>query len=328
MPDTRELDGQLLIAVQHGNAEMARSLLNSGANPQAVDHKGRLGTHIAVGREDYSYGTGRELVAMFLNRGVDINARDREGATILHLGAQDENYSASTKVNDFVSFGGDVQARDNNGRTPLHYAAIKGYKTDAIAALLEHRADVNAADEQGVTPLHLAAARGAADVINVLLKAGADMDARTREGRTVWDYAIEGGKDYQAQVLKAESARRAAEAEKQRAAQERARTQKPADPWTLLGPDRVAHTTIERGVGYRLTEIFNFSARTYTQVTHNLNTKSEAVAVKTFDEFHDKTPIEKAHAALERLGGTAPGGLISGPVLEKPKRSLKLPGTP
>lgn len=326
MPDTRELDGRLLIAVQHGNAELARSLLNSGANPQAVDFKGRLGTHIAVARDDYSYGTGRELVAMFLNRGVDINARDREGATVLHLGAQDESYSASAKVNDFVSFGGDVQARDNNGRTPLHYAAIKGYKTDAITALLEHHADVNAADEQGVTPLHLAAARGAADVIHAFLKAGADIDARTKDGRTVWDYAIEGGKDYQAQVLKAESARRAAEAEKQRVRQ--AQPQKPADPWTLLGPDRVAHTTIERGVGYKLTEIFNFSARTYTQVTHNLNTKSEAVAVKTFDEFHDKTPIEKAHAALERLGGTASGGLISGPILEKPKRSLKLPGTP
>ena len=59
-----------------------------------------------------------------------------------------------------------------------------------------------------------------------------------------------------------------------------------------------------------------------------INYSSEAVVMKTFDEFSDKTPIEKAHAALERLGGVADNTLIGCPMLEKPKRNLKLQGNP
>ena len=194
---------------------------------------------------------------------------------------------------------------------------------------MKQGASVNEPDEMGVTPLHLAAARGDADVINAFLSMGADIHAVTRNGKTVWDFAVDGGKDYQAQVLKAEaSARKRVAAEKQVEVERVQVAEKTRDPWTLLSPDRVAFTTVEKAIGYKLTEVFNFSARTYTQVTHNLNSKAEASAVKTFDEFTDKTPIEKAHAALERLGGTAQESLISGPVLEKPKRNLKLPPSP
>ncbi|HYD18849.1 MAG TPA: ankyrin repeat domain-containing protein [Patescibacteria group bacterium] len=333
MPVDRELATRLLNAVNNGNADLARQLLNNGAWPLATDAKGQLGTHIAVAREDYSHGKGRELMAMFLNRGVDVNAKDGQGATVLHIASQDESYNATSKMSDVVTFGGDVHARDNQGRTPLHWAAVKSYRTDAVSFLINKRADVNAVDERGVTPLHLAAARGDADLIKVLMNAGADIHALTKAGETVWDFAVAGGKDYQAQVLKAEAAKQLRE---QAQAQERARRielqpeapKKPHDPWSLLGPDRVAFSSVEKGVGYKLTEIFNFSARTYTQITHNLGTKSEAVVLKTFDEFSDKTALEKAHEALERLGGTVEKNTIGGPVLDKPKRNLKLPPSP
>ena len=332
MPATRDNDIRLLNAVTRGDAENARTMLNSGADPHVTDAQGRPAAHIAIQRNDYSK-SGRELVAMFLNRGVDVNAKDAAGATLLHHAVQDTDYTIHYKMADLVHFGADVHARDKDGRTPMHWAAVQGYKTEGISFLINHDADVNAADEQGVTPLHVAAARGDADVIAVLVKAGADMRAVTKNGKTVWDFAVDGGKDYQAQVLKADAAKvllaRHKKAEAQKVVEQVKQVErKPVDPWQLLSPDRVAFSATERGLGYRLTEIFNFSARTYTQITHNIGTKSEAVVMKTFDEFSDKTPIEKAHDARERLGGTAEKTLIGGPMLEKPKRNLKLPGTP
>lgn len=333
MPATRDHDIRLLNAVTRGDAETARNMLNAGADPHVTDAQGRPGAHIAIRRDDYSHRGGRELVAMFLNRGVDVNAKDAGGATLLHHAVQDTDYTIHYKMADMVHFGADIHARDNDGRTPLHWAAMQGYKTEGVSYLINQNADVNAVDEQGVTPLHLAAARGDADVIKVLVTAGADMHAVTKNGKTVWDFAVDGGKDYQAQVLKADAAKdlaaRQKKAEEKRVVEEvKQAEKKQVDPWQLLSPDRVAFSSVDRGIGYKLTEIFNFSARTYTQVTHNLNTKSEAVVMKTFDEFTDKTPLEKAHNALERLGGTAENTLIGGPMLEKPKRNLKLPGNP
>ncbi len=337
MPATRDNDIRLLNAVARGDADAARNMLNAGADPHVTDAKGQPGAHIAIQLDSYGHKGGRELVAMFLNRGVDVNAKDGAGATLLHHAVQDGDYTIHYKMTDMVHFGADIHACDNAGRTPLHWAAVKGYKTEGVSFLINNNANVNAADEQGVTALHLAAARGDADVIKVLVTAGADMQAVTKAGKTIWDFAVDNGKDYQAQVLKADAAknlvarRQKAEAQKvvEEAKQvERQAEKKPVDPWQLLSNDRVAFSSVERGLGYKLTEIFNFSARTYTQITHNLNTKSEAVVMKTFDEFSDKTPIEKAHGALERLGGTAENTLIGGPMLEKPKRNLKLPPSP
>ncbi|MCY4042723.1 MAG: ankyrin repeat domain-containing protein, partial [Candidatus Dadabacteria bacterium] len=44
---------------------------------------------------------------------------------------------------------------------------------------------VNARDENGDTPLHWAAGLGKTEAIRELLKAGADIEARNNEGRTV-----------------------------------------------------------------------------------------------------------------------------------------------
>lgn len=327
----RELDAKLLSAAARGDADLARVLLNGGADPQARDGEGRTGMHLALMQDNAGYAKTRELVAMFLNRGVDINEKDGNGATVLHYAVQDESYGVSTKIRDLLGFGADIHARDGDGRTPLHWAARKSYRSETVKQLLDSGAQVDARDEQGGTPLHLAATHGDEGIIGTLLAAGADINAETKDGKKPWDAAVAGGQDYQAQWLKAEAQRLRRAEEKRRAEQQKKReAEKPQDPWSLLDSGRVACTTTDKSIGYRLTEIFNFSARTYTKIAQNLATKAEAVAVKSFDEFGDKTLLEKAHAQLERLGGKAERTLIGGPALEKPRRNLKLsaPGKP
>jgi len=319
-PDKRDLNARMLTAVYGGAVAQVRALLQAGADVDARDAAGRTGLHLAVTAKEYSgYGDkGREMLSLFLNRKLPVDSRDKNGATPLHQAVLDENYSARYKIEDLIKFGADVNARDAAGKTPLHYAVACGNKNDGLKCLLEKDVSINAADHEGATPLHVAAARGDQEVVKLLLQHGANATILTKEGKSVGDYAEAQGHEYLAQVLRAESRRH------ERLLAERAAAQKRAeDPWTLLAPDRVSLTTVEKKIGYKLTEVFNFNARVYTQIAHNLQTKAEAVSVKSFDEFADKTHLEKAHDALLRLGGTAPRQKIYHAGLEKPRPPQK-----
>ncbi|GFR51072.1 hypothetical protein Agub_g13396 [Astrephomene gubernaculifera] len=68
-----------------------------------------------------------------------------------------------------------------DGSTPL-MLACKGENADIVDALLKAGADVDAASEDGVTPLHLACKMGTYRIVNSLIEAGADVNAETENG--------------------------------------------------------------------------------------------------------------------------------------------------
>jgi ankyrin repeat protein len=79
--------------------------------------------------------------------------------------------------------------------TPLHQAVLSGDRA-AVQRLIRSKADVNAANRYGVTPLSLAAQRGHADLIDLLLKAGASVkmaEAKLPEGQTLLMHAARTG---------------------------------------------------------------------------------------------------------------------------------------
>ena len=72
--------------------------------------------------------------------------------------------------------------RDDFGQTPLHYAVRNG-NTVTLGLLLKAGADPNAKDtEYGSTPLHLAATLKADDLIRDLVAAGADPGLARKNG--------------------------------------------------------------------------------------------------------------------------------------------------
>ena len=84
----------------------------------------------------------------------------------------DEKIAESVQL--LLDAGLDPMSRDDFGQTPLHYAVRNG-NTVTLGLLLKAGADPNAKDtEYGSTPLHLAATLKADDLIRDLVAAGAD----------------------------------------------------------------------------------------------------------------------------------------------------------
>lgn len=81
-------------------------------------------------------------------------------------------------------------------RTLLHLAAMMD-ATRVLARLLQSdTVDVNAMDSDGQTPLHLAASHGHEWVIDLLVKAGADVSLHDNEGRRAMDLLELDGSTY------------------------------------------------------------------------------------------------------------------------------------
>ena len=66
--------------------------------------------------------------------------------------------------------------QNEDGWTPLHEACCLS-STDVVDALLKHGADPKACCKDGTTPLHKAARAGSKAVVFMLLQAGADVSA-------------------------------------------------------------------------------------------------------------------------------------------------------
>ena len=79
-----------------------------------------------------------------------------------------------------------ISAKDTDGSTPLHCATWKGH-ANVVEVLLAHGADVNAHnnnDHWGTTPLHAAAHGTQKAIAEMLIAHGADIHAINLNGRT------------------------------------------------------------------------------------------------------------------------------------------------
>jgi ankyrin repeat protein len=129
-----------------------------------------------------------EVVAVVLGAGARPAGRGRCGVIALVKAAAKR---CNRDVVEILLHAGAVDPRARLGRakkTPLHIAAEAGCPA-AVELLLKYGADVNARDARGSTPLHAAAAAGKPESVRALLEGGADPRARDGRGRTPLDVA-------------------------------------------------------------------------------------------------------------------------------------------
>jgi ankyrin repeat protein len=76
-----------------------------------------------------------------------------------------------------------VDLADNDKDTPLHYAAYFG-RGQIAEILISAGAKLNAQNYLGFTPLHYATNKGHTEVVKILITSGAEIDIKTLRGRT------------------------------------------------------------------------------------------------------------------------------------------------
>jgi hypothetical protein len=85
-----------------------------------------------------------------------------------------------------------LRVRDRDGATALHFAAAYG-RADIVTVLLDAGADLLARDVKGETPLHAAARSSRGDTPSVLLAHGASVDLWDEDGNTPLHAAAQNG---------------------------------------------------------------------------------------------------------------------------------------
>ncbi len=94
----------------------------------------------------------------------------------------------------------EVAATEADGTTALHWA-VRQNDVELVERMLRAGADVNAANRYGVTPLQLAAVNGDAKLLERLLDAGGDANAAGTDGETLLMTVARGGHVEAARLL-------------------------------------------------------------------------------------------------------------------------------
>lgn len=162
-------DAQVVEAVKAGDRLAALALIDQNADVRAPEPDGTTALHWAAFNRD------ADVVERLLRAGADANAVNDYGATPLSVAAVDPDPAILTSL---LKAGARVESANAEGETPLMVVARSG-NVEAAKVLLQRRANVNAVEQWGgQTALMWATAQKHPDMVKVLIKAGAQVNAR------------------------------------------------------------------------------------------------------------------------------------------------------
>ena len=152
----------LMWAVEHClNPEALRTLIEKGANVNAVDIVGNTPLMLAV-----RHNENPEIFQILIEKGANVNAVKENGYSPLMLAAR---YNIDPKVHQtLIEKGANVNAANRNGNTPLMLAARYNENPEIFQILIEKGANVNAVDRDGRKALDYAKQNEALNVTEVL----------------------------------------------------------------------------------------------------------------------------------------------------------------
>ena len=192
----------LMMAVTYGFPKLVDYLLEWKSDVNITSRRSPHETALIMAASSFFVEDRPALIARLVEAGADLEAADSYGNTpLLATMTLGEGYSDA--VATLIEFGADVAARDKDGNTALMVAVQGGYdeiarmlrneeaerdgleeialleaceqvNLEAVSDLILAGADVNY--RCGWTPLIVSAAKGSVDIVDMLLKVGADPD--------------------------------------------------------------------------------------------------------------------------------------------------------
>ncbi|VUZ44566.1 unnamed protein product [Hymenolepis diminuta] len=164
-------ESALTLCCNGGYTDLARLLLERGADKEHRDKKSHTPLHTAV------YANQRSIVNLLLEFGVDIEAQvERTKDTALSIAC---SHGRLEIAEDLLARGANKEHRNFSDYTPLSLAASGGF-VDVIQLLLKNGAEINSrtGSKLGISPLMLASMNGYTEAVKVLLENGADINAQ------------------------------------------------------------------------------------------------------------------------------------------------------
>lgn len=162
-------EGTLINAAETKKHDEALKLLASGADARAKDVDGTTALHWAA-----HYGDP-ELADKLIRAGAEVNVTNDYGSSPMMEAATIGN-TAVLKL--LLNAGADVESTNKEGQTALMAVARTG-NVEAAELLLKKGARIDSVEQWGgQTALHWAAAQSQPDMVKLLVKRGADVNAR------------------------------------------------------------------------------------------------------------------------------------------------------
>lgn len=167
----------LHLATQYGQRPIMKLLLHRSVNPQVANEEGETALQLAV-RTEWDEAT----VPLLVKNKVDVNNRNiRTGDTALHLAIR---WRRIRIMQHLLDKGASIDMTNEDGFTPLQLA-VKVDNCEAISVLLQRRPNIEARSLSGFTALQIAAYEGHWVAFDLLVIAGADINAWNKEGESL-----------------------------------------------------------------------------------------------------------------------------------------------
>ncbi|GAB4431366.1 MAG: hypothetical protein OHK0011_14220 [Turneriella sp.] len=189
--ETKDAYGKTLLQIAHENIlkrltarreKLFAALLESGANPNTLSPSGR-----SILMEQSESGRYNQ-VKLLLERGADVNFRDKNANTVLHSTAQRNQLGTMRLLVEKFS---DINITGDSGNTAAHFAARAG-GTGILKLLKERGANLELRNNAGDTPLSIAIARQDPTTTRALIALGASLSDEGRETPLMLEIAKSG----------------------------------------------------------------------------------------------------------------------------------------
>ena len=163
----------LYAAISNSKVRKAVTLLDSGADPNARDHKSRTPLIAAAGLPNGDMRT--HFIRVLVNHGANVNLQDEEGNTVLMIA------SSQLLSDDIIRLvvrteHCDPNISDNYGDSALFHAVAIG-NSSAIRILVNHtftktKIQVDQRNAEGLTPLQFALYLSQEECVKILVNEG------------------------------------------------------------------------------------------------------------------------------------------------------------